>query len=92
MTAYGLIKGHLWVQTPKGPLWADNKEPLTQVRVCPRCQESSTKDKYDKCLGELPGVDAACCGHGVEEGYIRFMNGVIIRGYFTTDKDEDEEE
>ena len=27
-------------------------------------------------------VDNACCGHGVqEESYIRFTNGVAIRGF-----------
>lgn len=25
-----------------------------------------TPDGHDACLGELPGVKYACCGHGVE--------------------------
>ena len=92
MPAYGLIKGHLWIQTEAGPVWADNKKPITEeVRVCPRCHES-TNDHYDHCLGHLPGVEAACCGHGVEEGYIKFLNGVIIRGYFQVDHTDEEEE
>lgn len=29
----------------------------------------------DPCLGELPGVANACCGHGVEEGcYVQFVH------------------
>lgn len=51
----------------------------------------------DPCLGELPGVDFACCGHGGEPGttstgagYIKFSNGVVLRfpglGTEVTDK------
>lgn len=49
---------------------------------CVRCGEMPTKEGYDACLGSLPGVFAACCGHGVEEGYILFENGVKITGNF----------
>lgn len=33
---------------------------------------------HDHCLGKLPGVISACCGHG-GEGYILFENGTKIR-------------
>lgn len=35
----------------------------------------------DPCLGKLPGVMYACCGHGKddESGYLFFETGVIIR-------------
>jgi len=33
----------------------------------------------DPCLGCLPGVAFACCGHGDREMYIAFENGVTIR-------------
>lgn len=48
-------------------------------RKCPKCGKLPTKDGYDACLGYLPGVKNACCGHGVEEGYIQFKNDTIIR-------------
>lgn len=32
----------------------------------------------DPCLGVLPGVLAACCGHGKKQGYIYFENGVTV--------------
>lgn len=36
----------------------------------------------DPCLGHLPGVTAACCGHGSRrDSYIRFRDGTIIRGF-----------
>ena len=41
-----------------------------------------TEDGHDACLGALPGVIAACCGHGVKEGYILFENGISIIGNF----------
>jgi hypothetical protein len=41
----------------------------------------------DKCLGTLPGVKNACCGHGVKElAYICFNNGLIIEGFTVTQK------
>lgn len=49
---------------------------------CPRCGEGRLDGGEDACLGHLPGVKYACCGHGQEEGYITFENGVTIRGWF----------
>jgi len=40
----------------------------------------------DDCLGELPGVEAACCGHGEQLGYVLFNNGVVVRGYFIVER------
>jgi|HubBroStandDraft_3_1064219.scaffolds.fasta_scaffold01536_2 hypothetical protein len=45
---------------------------------CPECKKVRKKDGFDPCLGELPGVIFACCGHG-GLGYIYFSNGKIIR-------------
>lgn len=52
--------------------------------VCPACGLGREKDwGPDPCLGELPGVDFACCGHaGLTDqlgGYIAFSNGKTIR-------------
>jgi hypothetical protein len=33
----------------------------------------------DPCMGILPGVLFACCGHGRKSGYIFFENGVTVR-------------
>lgn len=59
---------------------------------CPKCKvEVSTKyTEEDPCLGHLPGVKFACCGHGVKEGYISFSNGVIIRGKFSIEYEKEE--
>lgn len=54
-------------------------EPLTFD--CPHCGKSTTAEN-DPCLGMLPGVVAACCGHGCrEDAYILFANGVRITGF-----------
>lgn len=50
-------------------------------RPCPKCNELPTEDGHDACLGSLPGVQNACCGHGVENAYIQFVDGTEIRFY-----------
>ncbi len=42
-------------------------------KVCPICGKDQIEE--DPCLGHLPGVWSACCGHGVGKGYINFTNG-----------------
>ena len=54
-------------------------------RPCIECGEifhGSNHGDADPCLGNLPGVDNACCGHGVQrESYVRFTNGVVLEGF-----------
>lgn len=52
------------------------------IRPCLKCGKLPNKNGHDACLQNLPGVIFACCGHGVEEGYIKFNDGRIIRGNF----------
>ena len=62
--------------------YADNQlsyEEDNAIRKCPKCNELP-KDWHDPCIANLPGVRAACCGHGVEEAYILFTDGTDIRG------------
>lgn len=53
--------------------------------VCPECHLTRGPDRCDPCIGKLPGVLFACCGHGGKtranclDGYIYFENGVTIR-------------
>ena len=49
--------------------------------ICPVCKLARGKDGYDPCLGNLPGVKFACCGHGGSRQcnpYIYFENGVRL--------------
>jgi hypothetical protein len=48
-------------------------------RACKLCKKKPTADGHDPCLGHLPGVIAACCGHGADDGYLSFRNGIILR-------------
>lgn len=39
-------------------------------RPCPQCHQLPTPEGHDACLGYIPGVLHACCGHGVQRGYV----------------------
>ena len=71
----GKEKDRYWV-------FVDNNEPtIGSNRPCGKCQEYITKEGHDACLGTLPGVMNACCGHGVvAEAYVQMPNGNIKRG------------
>jgi hypothetical protein len=49
---------------------------------CGLCGQLPTPEGHDPCLGTLPGVTAACFGHGKGRGYVMFETGQTIRGYF----------
>lgn len=61
-----------WDETAQLWRYSDNDEPAVHPsnRPCPKCSELPTPEGHDACLGEIPGVCGACCGHGVEMGYI----------------------
>lgn len=64
-------------------IYSDNKTPVAQDknRACGHCHKPSTPEGHDDCLGTLPGIMNACCGHGcIEEMYIQFLDGFCIRG------------
>jgi hypothetical protein len=89
MAAKAYFRGHeirhlynnVWVYADTGTRAGFGYE----VRPCKKCGktfEGSNIGEPDPCLGTLPGVDNACCGHGVrEDAYIRFTNGVIVTGF-----------
>jgi hypothetical protein len=53
-----------------------------EKKPCKHCQEYKTFEGHDGCLGELPFLMNACCGHGgTHEGaYVQFKNGKCLRG------------
>lgn len=78
------IGEHLYVDT--------GESVFNGARPCPLCGKLPTEEGHDVCLGKLPGVKFACCGHGIEDGYISFENGVSIYFRLTdviVDVDED---
>lgn len=56
-------------------------------RPCGHCglYGNSNDGLPDPCLGQLPGVTSACCGHGdPSQAYICFKGGVRIAGFHVT--------
>lgn len=47
-------------------------------RPCVRCGKMPTEEGHDHCIANLPGVQYACCGHGVEDGYVKLYDGQVI--------------
>lgn len=87
------FRGHPLIWVNNKWLYEDNLEPIPanggKIRPCIKCGKVFTlgKGEADPCLGILPGVDNACCGHGVfSEAYIRFRNGTVIRGFEKIEK------
>lgn len=58
-------------------IYSDNKKPTKenwQKRPCGYCGLDFTKEGHDGCLGELPNVMNACCGHGEKsDAYIQWL-------------------
>jgi hypothetical protein len=68
-----------WHYVDTGDLVADHV-----YRPCGHCKQPNRVDGHDACLGNLPGVRNACCGHGDRESsYIQFDNGARIEQFLT---------
>jgi len=51
-------------------VYSDTQEDLEKIRPCKRCGKHPTKEGHDACLGKIPGVMSACCGHGIYVGFV----------------------
>lgn len=74
------IRGHkIEYIEGRGWVYADDKTPIDRERPCKRCGKMPTPEGYDFCLGYIPGgVKSACCGHGVEKGFIMYNSGQVV--------------
>jgi len=72
MSAHSYARG--WPVTYVSGVWIydDTGEPIDEMRACARCGRVPTPEGYDACLGHIPGAIGACCGHGAENGYVKF--------------------
>ena len=65
-------------------LFSDIAEPVSQTwkrRPCGHCKLPNTPEGHDGCIGHLPGVMNACCGHDeLKSTYILFAIGLSLRG------------
>jgi len=65
MSASGFLRGHAMHYDGERWRYDDTGEPTEgSPRPCGYCNLPDREDGHDACLGELPGVDNACCGHG----------------------------
>ncbi len=77
------LRGHPIYQDGDRFRYRDNDELTTtyQSRDCGLCRLPNRADGHDACIGELPGVMNACCGHGSpQEAYIQYVDGSRIAG------------
>lgn len=85
MTARGMLRGHPMHWDGERWRYTDTGEPTAETwrtRPCGECGLYPTPEGHDPCLGELPGVVSACCGHGqTKESWVRFETGVLLRGF-----------
>ena len=68
MAARGYHRGHAMTFDEGRCLWEYDIDgvPVQDEpnRPCGYCTLPNRADGHDACLGELPGVRNACCGHG----------------------------
>lgn len=80
MTVTATIFGHavVWDEPAQIWRWQDTNEPAHgwggEPRRCPECDELPTAEGDDPCIGHIPGVYSACCGHGIEAGQILWVH------------------
>lgn len=79
-------RGHMIELGPDGDLpwvYSDTGQPVPDNpnRACGLCGQPPTPEGHDGCLGTLPGVRNACCGHGSSrEAYVQMDSGEILAG------------
>lgn len=77
MTATGYVRGNpvYW----DGIAWCflDGVPIEAEERPCVVCHVTVGRDDPDPCIGMLPGVTSACCGHGVESLFIVFDGDLV---------------
>lgn len=81
---YSKLRGHNIEWNGKEWVYSDTKEPTVDgygTRPCRNCGRDWTEEGHDGCLGTLPGIMNACCGHGIDKkAYVQFKDGFCIRG------------
>lgn len=62
-------------------LYKDSDKPVSenwQTTNCGHCNLPFTPEGHDGCIGTLPNVLNACCGHGItQDAYVQFEDRTI---------------
>lgn len=79
------FRGHEIRQNDQGEYYyPDTGELVSETwkeRGCGFCGLPDTPEGHDGCLGAIPGLLNACCGHGrIEDAYLQVEGGMEIRG------------
>lgn len=83
LTTQNLLSGIVIVPIkPKHRIEPIKPETAISKQICDECNLPRTKEGHDGCLGKLPALMNACCGHGGRgEGvYVQFLDGTCVRG------------
>ena len=71
------FNGTEWVYSDTG----ESTVKTWMLRPCGHCGLHNTPEGHDGCLGTLPGLMNACCGHGTtRDAYIQFEDESCLRG------------
>jgi len=63
-------RGHKIILLKNKWVFADSGKPVDENHSCARCGKPPLPGGEDACMGHIPGVASACCGHGCEKPYI----------------------
>jgi len=82
ITAYRMGHKIWWDTIIEWWRYEDTGEPIPRPkhaleRPCTLCNQPPTPDGHDPCLGTISGAKAACCGHGVQPGYVVWVQDNI---------------
>jgi hypothetical protein len=76
-------RGHEIVEIGDVWVYADTREPVADnpERPCGLCRLPNRDDGHDACLGEIPGLMNACCGHGEAAlAYAQLLDRSVVAG------------
>jgi hypothetical protein len=82
MAVRSTLRGHV-IECRDGEwFYGDTGEPTAHnERSCGHCGQANTPEGHDACLGTLPGIMNACCGHGdLRVTYVQFLDGHAVNG------------
>ena len=78
------LRGHPIEWDGRRYRYVDNGDPTVEThatRPCGTCGKHRTPEGHDPCIGTLPGVMNACCGHGrVGAAYVQYKDGTDVEG------------
>lgn len=82
MSANSYFRGHKIYYDGKEWRYCDDKTLIKEnIKPCKKCGKNFPFNDIDPCLDNIPGVIAACCGHGIKEmSFIKFKSGKVFVG------------